>query len=149
MNTSEKGVALIRQSEGFSATPYQCPAGIWTIGFGSTFHVDGTPIKRGDATVTIAQALDLLRATLMQYEAEVTRSVKVPLTQGQFDALVSLTYNIGTGNFRTSTLLRKLNEGNYGAAAGQFERWDKAGGVSLPGLVKRRAAEKALFMGTT
>lgn len=147
MKTSDKGLALLRQFEGFSPKPYQCPAGKWTIGFGSCFYADGSAVQEGDPSMTVAQALDLLRNTLEQYEGEVNRSVKVDLTQGQFDALVDLAYNIGCANFRTSTLLRKLNEGNYGAAAGQFERWNQGGGVVLPGLVKRRAAEAALFMG--
>lgn len=148
MKISDKGLALIRQSEGFSATPYQCPAGKWTIGFGSTFYPDGQAVRRDSQPLTVAQALELLRVTLTKYEGEVNRSVQVAMTQSQFDALVSLCYNIGGSNFRTSTLLRKLNDGSYGAAADQFLRWDKSGGVVLPGLVKRREAERKLFLST-
>jgi lysozyme len=147
MKTSDKGLALIQSSEGFEPKPYLCPAGKWTLGYGSTFYADGTAVKDGDQPVTEAQALELLRNTLGQYEDAVARAVTVALTQGQFDALVDFAYNVGCANFRTSTLLRKLNEGNYTAAALQFERWVHGGGKVLPGLVKRRAAERDLFLG--
>ncbi len=147
MKTSESGIGLIKHFESLSLVPYKCPAGKWTTGYGSCFYADGTPVREGDPALTEDQALTLLRNTLRQYEDEVNRSVKVALTQDQYDALVDLCYNIGCSNFRTSTLLRKLNEGNYGAAASQFERWNQGGGKVLPGLVKRRAAERSLFMG--
>jgi len=147
MIISNKGIALIRKFEGFSATPYQCSAGKWTLGFGSTYHPDGTPVSKNDKSVTIAQAVELLKATLGKYEDAVNAAVTVPLTQDQFDALTSLVYNIGATNFKNSTLVKLLNAGNYGAASVQFARWDRAGGVQLPGLANRRAAEAALFMG--
>ena len=147
MKTSDKGLDLIKASEGFEPKPYLCPAGKWTIGYGSTFYADGTPVRDGDQPVTETQAIELLRNTLGQYEDAVSRAVIVPLTQGQFDALVDFSYNVGCANFRTSTLLRKLNEGNYVAASLQFERWVHGGGKVLPGLVKRRAAERDLFLG--
>ena len=147
MKTSDKGLDLIKSAEGFMPRPYLCPAGKWTLGYGSTFYADGTPVRDGDHPVTEAQALELLRNTLGQYEDAVARAVTVALTQDQFDALVSFAYNVGCANLRTSTLLRKLNEGNYTAAASQFERWNQGGGKVLPGLVKRRAAERDLFLG--
>jgi len=98
-------------------------------------------------TISSARAEEMLQADLPRFEAAVSRLVTVPLDQHQFDALVSFTYNLGEGNLRSSTLLKKLNAGDYAAAAAQFERWVTAAGKPLPGLVKRRAAERAMFEG--
>lgn len=140
MKTSPNGRALIRKAEGDRLTAYYCPAGVLTIGVGHT----GPDVKPG-MTITQAQSDALLSADLAKFEAAVSRNVKVPLTQNQFDALVSFTYNLGEGALRSSTLLRMLNAGDYTGAAAQFARWDKAGGKVLAGLTKRRAAEAALF----
>lgn len=96
-------------------------------------------------TITQQQADDYLRRDVRQFERAVARQVRVPLTQGQFDALVSFAFNLGEGALAQSTLLRLLNAGDYAGAAAQFDRWNKAGGRVLPGLVRRRAAERALF----
>lgn len=141
MRTSENGLALIRQAEGLRLRAYKCPAGVWTIGFGTTAGV-----KEGQV-ITKERAEELLRDDVKRFEDQVLRLVKVPLTQGQLDALVSFTYNLGAANLGNSTLLRLLNAGDYRGAAAQFDRWTKAGGKELPGLVKRRAAERALFKG--
>lgn len=143
MHISETGLALIRQFEGLRLSAYRCPAGIPTIGYGTTAGV-----KMGD-TITKERAEELLREDVKRFEAQVLRLVKVPLTQGQHDALVSFVYNLGAGNLSNSTLLRLLNAGDYKGAAAQFDRWVYASGKKLSGLVKRRAAERALFEGKT
>ena len=145
MQTSDKGIALIKQFEGCKLTAYQDSVGVWTIGYGWTQPVDGKPIRAG-MTIKQETAERLLKTGLVSYERDVSRLVKVSLTQGQFDALVSFTYNLGARSLSTSTLLRKLNAGDYAGAADQFLRWNKAGGKVLNGLTRRREAERALFL---
>ncbi|PAN73867.1 lysozyme [Enterobacter cloacae] len=145
MQTSEKGVALIKEFEGCKLTAYQDSVGVWTIGYGWTQPVDGKPIRAG-MTIKQETAERLLKTGLVSYESDVSRLVKVSLTQGQFDALVSFTYNLGARSLSTSTLLRKLNAGDYAGAADEFLRWNKAGGKVLNGLTRRREAERALFL---
>lgn len=140
MKTSSNGRALIREYEGEKLTAYVCPAGVLTIGVGHT----GSDVTRG-LTITKAQSDSLLVADLAKFEAAVAAAVKVPLTQNQFDALVSFAFNVGAGALRSSTLLKLLNARDYAGAAAQFGRWNKGGGRVLPGLTKRRAAEAALF----
>lgn len=146
MKTSPKGIALIKSAEGLRLKAYPDPGTgwlPWTIGYGSTVGVTQAMV------ITEAQAELMLAADLVRFERAVERLVQVPLTQGQFDALVSFTYNVGEGNFTKSTLLRKLNAGDTAGAAEQFARWVNAAGKVLPGLVKRRAAERALFKGAS
>lgn len=145
MQTSEKGIALLKQFEGCKLTAYQDSVGVWTIGYGWTQPVDGKPIRAG-MTIKQETAERLLKTGLVSYESDVSRLVKVGLTQGQFDALVSFTYNLGARSLSTSTLLRKLNAGDYAGAADEFLRWNKAGGKVLNGLTRRREAERALFL---
>ncbi|MDS0026035.1 lysozyme [Enterobacter kobei] len=145
MQTSEKGIALIKQFEGCKLTAYQDSVGVWTIGYGWTQPVDGKPIRAG-MTIKQETAERLLKTGLVSYESDVSRLVKVGMTQGQFDALVSFTYNLGARSLSTSTLLRKLNAGDYAGAADEFLRWNKAGGKVLNGLTRRREAERALFL---
>ena len=145
MQTSDKGIALIKQFEGCKLTAYQDSVGVWTIGYGWTKPVDGKPIRAG-MTIKQETAERLLKTGLVSYESDVSRLVKVGLTQGQFDALVSFTYNLGVRSLSTSTLLRKLNAGDYAGAADEFLRWNKAGGKVLNGLTRRREAERALFL---
>jgi len=147
MKTSDKGLQLIKQFEGFRAKPYKCPAGVPTIGYGATYYPDGRRVTMADKPVSEADATTMLRAMLSSYEAGVDRYVQVPLTQGQFDALVSFAYNLGLSALKGSTLLRVLNDKNYAGAAAQFARWNKAGGKVLPGLTRRREAERLLFTG--
>lgn len=147
MKTSDKGLQLIKQFEGFRAKPYKCPAGVPTIGYGATYYPDGRRVTMQDRPVTEADATAMLRAMLASYEAGIARYVQVPLTQGQIDALVSFAYNLGLAALKSSTLLRLLNARNYAGAAAQFPRWNKAGGKVLPGLTKRREAERLLFTG--
>lgn len=145
MQTSDKGIALIKEFEGCKLTAYQDSVGVWTIGYGWTQPVDGKPIRAG-MTIKQETADRLLKTGLISYESDVSRLVKVGLTQGQFDALVSFTYNLGPRSLSTSTLLRKLNAGDYAGAADEFVRWNKAGGKVLNGLSRRREAERALFL---
>ncbi|MES3411044.1 lysozyme [Enterobacter hormaechei] len=145
MQTSEKGISLIKEFEGCKLTAYQDSVGVWTIGYGWTQPVDGKLIRAG-MTIKQETAERLLKTGLVSYESDVSRLVKVGLTQGQFDALVSFTYNLGARSLSTSTLLRKLNAGDYVAAADEFLRWNKAGGKVLNGLTRRREAERALFL---
>lgn len=141
MRTSQKGIDLIKKFEGCRLEAYKCPAGIWTIGYG---HTKG--VKDG-MKISWEQAEEFLREDLKIYEQAVERCVKVPLSQNQFDALVSFCYNCGGEALRTSTLLRLLNDGNYSEAGEQFLRWNKAGGRVLAGLTRRREEEQALFLG--
>ena len=136
------GLALLKSFEGCKLTAYPDPGTggePWTIGWG---HTGG--VKRGD-TCTQAQADAWLLQDLDRFEQAVERLVSVPLTQNQFDALTSFCYNVGAGALQQSTLLRKLNAGDYEGAQGQFARWNRAGGKEMPGLTRRRAAEAELF----
>lgn len=141
MKTSDRGVELVKSHEGLSLKAYLCPAGVWTIGYGHT-----RTAKKG-MEITPKKALDLLLEDLQVAENAVSSMVDVPLTQGQFDALVSFVFNLGAGNFKTSTLRRKLNAGDYSGASAEFGRWVYSSGRKLGGLVKRRAEERALFDG--
>ena len=146
MKTGERGLDLIKEFEGCKLSAYQCPAGIWTIGIGSTHYGDGTPVTKSRTLPTEKAAIALLAATIGQYEKAVN-AVGVELTQNEFDALVCLCYNIGAGNFLKSTLVKMLKAGDDKAEiAQQFLRWDKAGGKPLAGLTRRRNAEAELFL---
>ncbi|WP_326902822.1 lysozyme [Kosakonia cowanii] len=145
MRISDKGISLIKQFEGLRLSTYKDAVGVLTIGYGWTQPVDGKPIRIG-MTIKEETAERLLRTGLVSYESDVSKLVKVKLTQGQFDALVSFTYNLGARALSTSTLLKKLNAGNYRGAADEFPRWNKAGGKALAGLTRRREAERALFL---
>jgi lysozyme len=141
MTISDAGLALIKRFEGLSLKAYRCSAGVLTIGWGTTRGV-----KPGQV-ISEAEAEAMLRADVARFAQGVSERLQVPVTQGQFDGLVSLAYNIGLAAFGKSTLLRLLNQSKYAEAAAQFPRWNKGGGKVLPGLVKRRAAERALFEG--
>jgi GH24 family phage-related lysozyme (muramidase) len=146
MKTGERGLKLIKEFEGCKLTAYKCPAGVWTIGIGSTRYSDGSAVKQGQTLVNEEAALLLLSKTLTSYEHAVN-AIKINLTQNEFDALVSLTYNIGAGNLASSTLVKMLKAGDSKAEiAKQFLRWDKAGGKPLAGLTRRRNAEAELFL---
>lgn len=140
MRTSSTGINLIKRFEGLKLTAYRCPAGVPTIGYGTTKNV-----KLG-TTITEEKAEDLLKKDLVRFETAVKTDVRVKLNQNQFDALVSFSYNVGTGALQSSTLLKKLNHGDYKGASQEFSRWNRAGGKVLNGLIKRREAEKELFL---
>jgi lysozyme len=152
MQLSDHGFAVIKNFEGLRLSAYRDSAGVWTIGYGSTRYHDGKPVKPGDQLADEIQAGALFRNTLGQYEDAVNELVKVPLTQNQYDALVSFAYNLGAGALQESTLLVKLNEKNYAEAAAHFMAWDKitdpASGkkVIIETLVQRRKEESQLFL---
>jgi len=137
--TSKTGIDLIKRWEGLRVNAYLCPANVWTIGYGHT------KTARPGLVITHSEAERLLKQDLEVYEKAVRDYTKVPLTQSQFDALVSFTYNVGVGAFKGSTLLRLLNRNDYEGAANQFCRWVRGGGRELPGLVNRRKDEYKLF----
>lgn len=146
MKIGNKGLRLIKEFEGCKLTAYKCPAGVWTIGIGSTRYADGSAVKQGQTLANEEAALLLLSKTLAPYEHAVN-AIKVELTQNEFDALISLTYNIGAANFASSTLVKMLKAGDDKAEiAKQFLRWNKAVGKVLDGLTRRRNAEAELFL---
>jgi lysozyme len=145
MKISKLGLNLVRHFEGMYLRGYKCPANVWTIGFGHTGLVDGKPIH-GNMVISEEKAIELLQQDMAVFENAVKDSVKVPLTQNQFDALVSFAFNVGAGALRKSTLLRLLNQGKYEEVPAQFLRWNKGGGKVLAGLTRRRKAEGHLFV---
>lgn len=143
MKLSQKGIELIKQFEGYSSKAYPDPAtggAPWTIGYGTTKGV-----KPG-MVITAQQAEKMLRDDVAKFESGVSSLITSPTTQGQFDAMVSLAYNIGLGNFGKSTLLKKHNARCYTCAADQFRVWNRANGKVMNGLTKRRAAEREVYM---
>ena len=147
MKISNNGLDLIKEFEGFSSTPYLCPAGIPTIGYGSTYYEDGTKVTLKDKAITEQRATELLEFIANKtFSENINKVVKAPLNQNQFDALVSFAYNIGNKNFNWSTLLKKLNLSDYEGASSEFLRWNQANGKILNGLVSRRQKEKELFL---
>lgn len=139
MKMSDAGLALTEKFEGLRLQAYQDIVGIWTNGYGNTHNV--VP----GSTITLDQAVSDLRDNIAGAEYVVNRVVTVPLKQGQFDALVDFVFNLGAGNFQSSTLLRKLNAKDYAGAAAEFNKWNHAGGKVVAGLTARRQAETDLF----
>ncbi len=135
-----EGLALTQRFEGCRYVAYQDSVGVWTIGYGHTRGV------HEGMTCTQAQALAWLVEDVASAEAEVNRVVTVPLTQHEFDALVDFVFNLGDGSFEHSTMLRLLNAGDHANAVNEFRKWDKAGGVEVAGLLRRRLAEAAEFV---
>ncbi len=152
MQLSTNGFNVIKNFEGLSLSAYRDEAGVWTIGYGSTRYHDGITVKPGDKLGSEVQADALFRNTMGQYQNAVNRYVKVPLSQNQFDALVSFTYNVGVGGLEESTLLIKLNEKNYIEAAAHFLAWDKITDpktgqkIVSETLLERRKEESRLFL---
>lgn len=146
MQASQNGIELIKKFEGFRSKPYLCAGGVATIGYGSTRYADGSIVALSDEAISEGEAENLLMDTLTPYERAVSDMVKVDLNQNQFDALVSFAYNLGVGSLKKSTLLKRINSSSFNAAALEFAQWSKAGGKTLDGLVKRRAAEAELFL---
>lgn len=156
MQVSQKCIDLIKKSEGFEPKAYLCPAGIWTVGYGST-RIDGRPVKSTD-TVTLEKAEKMLQEEVSIYSNLLSSKLDTKtLTQGMFDALVSITFNVGPGsstkdgiirlkNGKPSSLLRKTMAGDKIGAADEFLKWVRANGVVLAGLVIRRTAERNLFL---
>lgn len=142
MKISQRGLTLIKRHEGLRLEVYLCPAGITTVGWG---HVTTQPVG---TTISLHQAEVILAHDLEKFEAGVLELFPgVKLTQGQFDALVSFSLNVGLTALANSTLRKKLLRGDLAGAADEFLRWTKAGGKVLAGLVKRRGEERAMFLG--
>lgn len=145
MHVSPSSIDLICDFEGKRLMAYDDGVGVWSIGFGTTIYPNGIKVKKGD-TCTEAQAKAYMAHDLKRFELAVNNAVNVSLNQNQFDALVSLAYNIGATAFSQSTLVKKLNADDRYGAAQQFDMWVNAGGKRMQGLVNRRAKEKALFL---
>ena len=141
--TGNGGIALIKQYEGLRLTTYKDAVGSPTIGYG---HVENPIPPGGTRTITAEDAEQILREDLQRFEHDVNNMLTVEVTQNQFDALVSFAFNLGPANLKSSTLLRKVNSGDFNGAAAEFPKWNHAGGQVLAGLTARRNAEKNLFL---
>ena len=156
MKVSDKAIKMIKHHEGVRQRPYRCPAKLWTIGVGHVLYPRQGALKiderdayaleyKDDRTFSMEEVDDILRDDLNRFERGVERFCPVKLTQGQFDALVSFSFNVGLGTLQRSTLRQKVLRRDYEAAAAEFMKFTKAGGKVLPGLVKRRTDERLLF----
>jgi len=145
MKVSQIGLDLIAEFEGFRSKAYQDIVGVWTIGYGTTFYHNGRRVKQGD-TITKEDAFIHLENVANSFLETVESYVKAELTQNEIDAIASLIYNVGTGNFIKSTLLKKINAELFDEAGNQFLRWNRAGGKEVAGLTRRREAERELFL---
>jgi len=145
MQLSYNGARRIGEFEGFRDKAYKDSAGIWTIGFG-TIKIGDRPVQQGD-TITREAAVAAMQSDLAWAQTAVNKLVRPGLSQHQFDALVSLVYNIGETAFSKSTLLKQLNQQNFILAAQEFPKWNKAGGKVVQGLTNRRNAEREWFEG--
>lgn len=141
MKVSDKGIALIKEFEGCKLTAYKDSVGVWTIGYGHTRSA------RQGMVITQDQADELLELDVATHATGVYKALQVKLEQHQFDAVVSLAFNVGVTAVRNSTLLKMINRGDVKLAAAQFDRWNKAGGKVLAGLTRRRAAERKMYEG--
>jgi lysozyme len=142
MRLDNKGYMLITEFEGFSAEPYLCPAKLATIGYGNTFYKDGRKVTMLDKPINKSEAFDMFKDIADKFAKRVSTLVTQPLTQNQFNALVSFAYNVGVANFMNSTLLKKVNNNRLDhTIRNEFLKWDKVGTKKLAGLTKRRIYE--------
>lgn len=142
MRLDNKGYMLITEFEGFSSKPYLCPAKLATIGYGNTFYKDGRKVTVVDKPITKAEAFDMFKNIADKFAKRVSTLVTQPLTQNQFNSLVSFAYNVGVANFMNSTLLKKVNNNRLDhSIRDEFLKWDKVGTKKLAGLTKRRIYE--------
>jgi lysozyme len=149
MKLNQKGYDLIKSFEGLSLKPYKCQANISTIGYGNTYYENNVKVQMSDAPITKKRAEDLLKISADRYASKVDNLVHKPITQNQFNALVSFAYNVGSGALASSTLLKKVNVNpNDAMISKEFLKWNKGGGVVLQGLVTRRIKESALYFTT-
>lgn len=146
MKLSANGFKLLGELEGIVLRPYRDSVGIPTIGIGSTYYEDGTKVKMSDKAITKERAIQLAKNVVKSFEARVNKSILLPATQNQFDAMVLLCYNIGESGFARSSVVRNFNAGNLQKAADSFLLWNKAGGLVSKGLTKRRNIERDLFL---
>lgn len=146
MKLSNNGYLLITEFEGFSAKPYLCSAKIPTIGYGNTYYPDGKRVTMLDKEITRIQAFEMFKHIADKFASTVSKLVKTPLNQNQFNALVSLAYNIGTGNFASSTLLKKVNiNHNDRSIELEFKKWNKVNKKEVAGLTRRRNYEANIY----
>ena len=146
MQRSTNGFNLLAELEGVVLRPYKDSVGIPTIGIGSTYYEDGTKVTMKDKAITKERAIQLAKNVVKSFEARVNKSIIVPMTQNQFDAMVLLCYNIGESGFARSSVVRNFNAGNLQKAADSFLLWNKAGGKVSKGLTNRRQKERNLFL---
>ena len=146
MQLSTNGFNLLAELEGVVLNPYKDSVGIPTIGIGSTYYEDGTKVTMKDKAITKERAIQLAKNVVKSFEARVNKSIVVPMTQNQFDAMVLLCYNIGESGFARSSVVRNFNAGNLQKAADSFLLWNKAGGKVSKGLTNRRQKERNLFL---
>lgn len=146
MKLNEQGYRLVIKHEGLRLSPYLCPARIPTIGYGNTYYPDGKIVTMLDKPITKEHAYEIFKTIADRFALRVHRLVTSNVTQNQFNALVSFAYNVGMGNFQKSTLLRKVNANpNDVTIRAEFNKWVKAGGVRLNGLVNRRKDEADIY----
>ena len=145
MHMNERGLAMLKESEGCKLTAYRDAVGIWTIGYGHT-SAAGEPVVKAGLKISADEAEQILIRDLRKYEDAVVAAVNVPCNGNQFSALVSFCYNVGPGNMKNSSVVKYFNNGKLPQAADAFRYWNKAGGKTLPGLITRRERERALFM---
>lgn len=140
-------IALCKKFEGFRAKPYRCPAGVWTVGYGSTFYADGTRVTKGDKPITEAEALDLLTGELERryLPGALMCCPNLAKHPGKCNAIVDFCYNLGVGRLQSSTLARKIRAEQWDDACLELAKWCRGGGRVLPGLVARCAARIELF----
>jgi lysozyme len=146
MKIDKKGLSLISEFEGLSLKPYKCSAGIATTGYGSTYYENGTRVQMNDAPITKQRAEQLLQHTADRFASKVVNLIKKPVTQNQFNALVSFAFNVGSGALASSTLLKLVNiNPNDAMIAKEFLKWNKVNKVPVQGLTNRRIKESALY----
>lgn len=146
MRLNNSGYLLITEFEGFSAKPYLCPAKIPTIGYGNTYYSDGKRVTMLDKEITKVQAFEMFKTIADRFADKVNKLVTSPLNQNQFNALVSLAYNIGTGNFASSTILKKVNKNHNDTSIElEFKKWNKVNKKEVAGLTRRRLYESKVY----
>jgi lysozyme len=146
MILDNKGYLFITKHEGLRLKPYLCPAKVPTIGYGNTYYLDGKRVTLLDKEITKQEAFDMFKEIANRFAKRVDELVTSNINQNQFNALVSFAYNVGTGNFSSSTLLKKVNKNpNDLTLKAEFLRWNKAGGKVLNGLTKRRNEEADIY----
>ena len=146
MKLNSVGYDLIKGFEGLSLKPYKCSANISTVGYGNTYYENGVKVQMSDPPITKQRAEELLKHSADRYASKVANLLKKPVTQNQFNALVSFAYNVGTGSFQSSTLLKKVNiNPNDLTIRSEFLRWNKANKVVVNGLTTRRIEESKLY----
>lgn len=146
MNINQATIGLIKEFEGFEAKAYKCPAGVWTIGYGTTAAAGVGIVPEAGMVIGKTEAEVYLHAALDKFSNQIASAIKAPINENEFGAFVSLAYNIGAGAFKKSSALRHFNAGDKDKAADALMLWNKAGGKVLAGLVRRRTAERTLFL---